>query len=63
LESKSKEKILDNCNDRRDESSSRPKISKDDIIFRIKIDSPTFGGIFDPKIFSDWMVDLDYYFN
>ena len=34
-----------------------------DIIHRIKIDPPTFDGIFDPKFFSDWVTDLDYYFN
>jgi len=29
----------------------------------IKIDLLTFNDILDPKIFSDWIVDLDYYFN
>jgi len=32
-------------------------------ICRIKIDPSTFNSIFDPKIFSDWIVDLDYYFD
>jgi len=53
LESKSKEKTLKNReihrenhnNRRRDESTSRPRINKDDIICKIKIDPLTFDGI------------------
>ena len=55
---------MENCNDRRrDESISRPRISEDDIINRIKIDRPTFDDMLDLKIFSNWMTDLDYYFD
>jgi len=36
---------------------------EDDIIRKIKIDPLTFDGILDPKIFSDWVADLDYYFD
>ena len=54
LKSKSNERALRNCNDRRrDERTSRLRNNEDDIIRRIKIDPPTFGGILDPKIFSD----------
>jgi len=64
LESKSNEKTLENHNDkRRDKSISRLRINEDDIIRKIKIDPPTFDGILDPKIFSDWMADLNYYFD
>ena len=69
LESKSKEETLENRetrrenrNDRRrDESTIRLRINEDDIIRKIKINPPTFDGILDPKFFSDWMTDLDYY--
>ena len=64
LKSKYNEKTLENCNDRRrDESTSRPRINEDDIIRRNKIDPPIFDGILDPKIFSGWIADLDYYFD
>jgi len=64
LKSKSNERTLENCNDRRrEESISRPRISEDDIIHRIKIDRPTFDDILDLKIFSNWMTDLDCYFD
>ena len=64
LKSKSNERTLENCNDRRrDESTNRFRINEDDIIRRIKIDPLTFDWIFDPKIFSDWMASLDYYFD
>jgi len=60
LESKSNEKILENHNDRRrDESTSRPRINEDDILHRIKINPLTFDNIFDPKVFSDWVVFSD----
>ena len=36
---------------------------EDDIICKIKIDPPTFNGILDPNIFSDWIANLDYYFD
>jgi len=36
---------------------------EDDIIRRIKVDPHTFDSILEPKIFSDWVADLDYYFN
>jgi len=63
LESKSNERTLENRNDKwRDESISRSKISEDDIIHRIKKDPPTIDDIIDPKIFSYWMPDLNYYF-
>ena len=45
------------------ENTDRRRDGEDDIIRRIKIDSPTFDCIFDPKIFIDWVVDLDYYFD
>jgi len=71
LESKSNKETLKNResrredrNDRRrDERTSRPRINENDIIRRIKIDPLTFDGILDTKIFSDWMSDLDYYFD
>ena len=34
-----------------------------EIICTTKIDPPTFDGILDPKTFSNWMADLDYYFD
>ena len=54
----------ENRNDRRrDESTSMPWTNEADLIHRIKIDPPTFEGIFDPKVFNDWMTDLTYYFD
>ena len=64
LKNKSNERTLENRNDRRkDERNSRSKINEDDIILKIKIDSFTFDGIFDLKLFSDWIADLDYFFD
>jgi len=54
----------ENHNDRRrDESTNMLRINKDAIICRIRIDPLTFDGILGPKVFSDWMADLDYYFD
>ena len=36
---------------------------EDDIMYWIKIDPPIFDSIFDPIIFSDWMADINYYFD
>ena len=44
------------------ENTYRRRDGEYDIICRIKIDPLTFNGILDPKIFSDWIADLDYYF-
>ena len=63
MESKSNEETLENHDDRRDESTSKPRINEDDIIHRIKIEPPTFDDILDLKFFNDWMTDLDYYFD
>jgi len=49
--------------DRRVANTDRRRDGEDDIIRRIKIDPPTSNGIFDPNIFSDWIADLDHYFN
>jgi len=40
-------------------NTNRRRDGEDDIIPRIMIDPP---DILDPKIFSDWIADLDYYF-
>ena len=48
---------------RRVENIDRLRDGEDDIIRRIKIDPPTFNDILDPKIFSDWIADLDDYFD
>jgi len=44
-------------------NTDRHRDGEDDIICRIKIDPPTFNGILNPKFFSDWIADLDYYFD
>ena len=49
--------------DRRKENTKRRRNDQDDIIRRIKIYPPTFDGILDLKICSDWMADLNYYFD
>jgi len=49
------DRIKVNTNGRRDD--------KNDIIRRIKIDPPRFDDILDPKIFSDEIAYLDYYFD
>ena len=72
MKNKSNEKILENCEPRRenrnnkgDESTHKSMNDEDDIISRIKIDHPTFDDILDSKIFSDWMtwsttlIDID----
>jgi len=51
-----------NHNDRRDESIHRPR-DDDEIVRMIKIDSHIFNGVYDPKIFSDGLADMDYYFD
>jgi len=61
LKSKSNERTLDNrkirrenYNDRRrGESTNRPRINKNNIICRIKMDPLTFDGILNSKIFND----------
>ena len=44
-------------------NTDRRKDEKDDIIRKIKINPPTFNGILNPKIFSDWIANLDFYFD
>ena len=64
LENKNKKKnSRDDTRDRREENINRRGDGEDDIICRIKTDPLTFDGILDPKIFSDWMANLDYYFD
>jgi len=57
------ENSRDDTRDRRGENTDRRTDGEDDIIRRIKIDHPTFSGILNLKIFSDWIADLDYYFD
>jgi len=45
------------------ENTNKRRDGEDNIIHKIKINPPTFDGINDPKIFSNWMTDLDYYFD
>jgi len=45
------------------ENTNRHRDGEVDIIRRIKIYTFTFDDILDPKIFSDWMTDLGYYFD
>ena len=40
------------------ENTDRRKDGEDNIIRRIKINPPTFNGILNLKIFSDWITDL-----
>ena len=63
LENKNKENSRDDTRDRRVENTNRRRDREDDIIRRIKVDPLTFDCIIDLKIFSDWMTDLDYYFD
>ena len=59
LENKNEEEnSRDDTRDRR-ENTNRCS-DGEDIICKIKVDSLTFHGVLDPKIFSDWMVDVDY---
>ena len=53
----------DDTRDRREDITNRHRDDKDDMTRRIKIDLFTFDGILDPKFFSDWMEDLNYYFD
>ena len=41
--------------DRREENTNRRRDDEDDIIRRIKINPPTFDGIFNTKFFNDWI--------
>ena len=64
LENKNKEESSrDDSRDRREENINRCGDDEDDIIRRIKIDPPTSDGILHPKNFSDWIADLNYYFD
>ena len=45
------------------ENTSRRRDGEGDIIRRVKIDSLTFDSILNPKIFSDWVANLNYYFD
>jgi len=29
----------------------------------LKIDPPTFNDVHNPKVFNDWLIDMDYYFD
>ena len=58
-----KENSIDDTRDRQVENTNRRRDGEVDIIYRIKIDPPTFDGILDPKIFRDWVADLNYYFD
>lgn len=40
----------------------RASHGKDDITRRIRIGTPTFDGHQDPKAFSDWLQEIDHYF-
>jgi len=35
----------------------------DEIVRKIKIDPLTFDGVYYLMVFSDWLTDMDYYFN
>lgn len=35
----------------------------DDITRKIKLEAPTFDGRLDPRVFTDWLSDMDQYFN
>ncbi|KAK8954863.1 hypothetical protein KSP39_PZI002830 [Platanthera zijinensis] len=37
--------------------------AEDDLIRRLRIDAPTFDGHLDPKAFSDWLMDMDHFFD
>ena len=64
LENKIKEESSkDDNRDKREENANRGRGGEDDIIHRIKIDPPIFDSILGPKIFSDWMADLNCYFD
>ncbi|KAK8951705.1 hypothetical protein KSP39_PZI004648 [Platanthera zijinensis] len=36
---------------------------EDDLIRRLRIDAPSFDGHLDPKAFSDWILDMDHFFD
>ena len=38
-----------------------PRDDDDEIVRRIKVYPPTFDGVHDLKIFSDWLADMYYY--
>jgi len=49
-------------NGRRDRSTNR-HTDDDDITHRIKVEAPTFNGVHDSRVFSDWLANMDYYFD
>ena len=64
LENMNKEEnSRDDTQDRREENTNRCRDGEDDIIHRIKTNLPTFNSILDPKFFSDWVANFDYYFD
>ena len=36
---------------------------EDDITRKVKIEAPTFDGTYDPQFFSDWLANIDDYFD
>ncbi|KAK8964092.1 DNA helicase INO80 [Platanthera guangdongensis] len=37
--------------------------AEDDLIRRLRIDAPSFDGPLDPKAFSNWIMDMDHFFD
>jgi len=60
---KIKKSSRDDTREKREENTNRHRDGEDDIVCRIKIDSPIFDCSLDLKICSDWTAELDYYFN
>jgi len=53
----------ENHSDRRDKTIHRPRDDDNEFVHRIKVDPPPFDGVHDPKDFSNWLADIDYYFD
>lgn len=50
-------------NERRGMSVRKPRNTDDGSTGIIKIEAPTFIAACDPHILSDWLVNIDYYFD
>jgi len=40
-----------------------PRDDDNDIVYRIKVDPLTFDSVHNPKVFSDWLANMNYYFD
>jgi len=63
LENNPNEEITSGRRANRENRNYMPRDDNDEIVCRIKVDPSTFDDVHNPKVFSDWLADMDYYFD